>query len=225
MYQEMRTKDDAWMQSIHESIDQLSEILDSMSKTEQPYRTMMSTYATRRWHICSRLAEGHWANTEAMAHCLTMFSVEKFCTSEVRLSRHWNGSTTASTYLIAADKPLYILEGVKFTACPYIHLMQNNSAPMDRNKNSIQKGYQCKNPFVCCLFIFIYIFVSRSFPLPSAFWVQTLKGERFSGWILSVGGRFSPKRLAAPTFQLSRADVLPSQTSKGKGRMTESGNS
>ena len=27
------------------------------------------------------------------------------------------------------------------------------------------------------------------------------------------------------TFQLSRADVLPSQTSKGKGRMTESGNS
>lgn len=27
-----------------------------------------------------------------------------------------------------------------------------------------------------------------------------------------------------PTFQLSRADVLPSQTSKGKGRMTESGN-
>ena len=28
-----------------------------------------------------------------------------------------------------------------------------------------------------------------------------------------------------PTFQLSRADVLPSQTSKGKGRMTESVNS
>lgn len=40
---------------------------------------------------------------------------------------------------------------------------------MDRNKKSIQMGYQCKNPFVCCLFIFIYIFVSRSFPLPSAF--------------------------------------------------------
>ena len=39
---------------------------------------------------------------------------------------------------------------------------------MDRDKNSIQMGYQCKNPFVCCLFIF-YIFVSRSFPLPSAF--------------------------------------------------------
>ena len=32
MYQEMRTKDDAWMQSMHESIDQLSEIIDSIPK-------------------------------------------------------------------------------------------------------------------------------------------------------------------------------------------------
>ena len=32
MYQEMRTKDDAWMQSILDSIDQLSEIVDSMPK-------------------------------------------------------------------------------------------------------------------------------------------------------------------------------------------------
>ena len=40
---------------------------------------------------------------------------------------------------------------------------------MDRHKNSIQMGYQCKTPFVCCLFVFFYIFVSRSFPLTSAF--------------------------------------------------------
>ena len=146
------------------------------------------------------------------------------------------------------DKPIYIFGGSEIYRLPYIHLMQNNSAPMDRNKNSIQMGYQCKNPFtfakllplniackqplcslnrnfVCCLFIFFYIFVSRSFPLPSAFLSTDIERERFSGWILSAGGRFSPKRLAAPTFQLSRADVLPSQTSKGKGRMTESENS
>ena len=63
----------------------------------------------------------------------------------------------------------YIFGGSEIYRLPYIHLLQNNSAPMDRSKNSIQMGYQCKNPFVCCLFIFIYIFVSRSFPLPSAF--------------------------------------------------------
>ena len=95
---------------------------------------------------------------------------------------------------------------------------------MDRNKNSIQMGYQCKNPFVCCLFIFIYIFVSRSFPLPSAFLSTDIERGKVFGLNTLVGGRFRPKRLAAPTFQLSRADVLPSQTSKGKGRMTESVN-
>ena len=96
---------------------------------------------------------------------------------------------------------------------------------MDRNKNSIQMGYQCKNPFVCCLFIFIYIFVSRSFPLPSAFLSTDIERGKVFGLNTLVEGRFCPKRLAAPTFQLSMADVLPSQTSKGKGRMTESGNS
>ena len=118
---------------------------------------------------------------EAMVHCLTMCSVVKFYTSEVRLSRHWNGSTTASTYLIAADKPLYIFGGSEIYRLPYIHLLQNNSAPMDRNKNSIQMGYQCKNPFVCCLFIFIYIFVSRSFPLPSAFLSTDIEREKVLG--------------------------------------------
>ena len=63
----------------------------------------------------------------------------------------------------------YIFGGSEIYRLPYIHLLQNNSAPMDCNQNCIQMGYQCKNPFVCCLFIFIYIFVSRSFPLPSAF--------------------------------------------------------
>ena len=96
---------------------------------------------------------------------------------------------------------------------------------MDRSKNSIQMGYQCKNPFVCYLFVFFYIFVSRSFPLPSAFLSTAIERGKVFGLNTLVGGRFSPKRLAAPTFQLSRAIVLPSQTSKGKGRMTESENS
>ena len=52
---------------------------------------------------------------------------------------------------------------------------------MDRDKNSIQKGYQCKNSFVCCLFIFFYIFVSRSFPLPSAFFFSFIERGKVFG--------------------------------------------
>lgn len=71
---------------------------------------------------------------------------------------------------------------------------------MDRNKNSIQMGYQCKNPFVCCLFIFIYIFVSRSFPLPSAFLSTDIERGKVFGLNTLVGGRFRPKRLVARPF-------------------------
>ena len=96
---------------------------------------------------------------------------------------------------------------------------------MDRNKNSIQMGYQCKNPFVCCLFIFIYIFVSRSFPLPSAFLSTDIERGKVFGVNTLRRRKIQTETACRPTFQLSRADVLPSQTSKGEGRMTESGNS
>ena len=96
---------------------------------------------------------------------------------------------------------------------------------MDRNKNSIQMGYQCKNPFVCCLFIFIYIFVSRSFPLPSAFLSTDIERGKVFRLNTLRRRKIQSETACRLTFQLSRADVLPSQTSKGKGRMTESENS
>ena len=119
---------------------------------------------------------------------------------------------------------------------------------MDRSKNSIQKSYQCKNPFafakllplniackqplcslnrnfVCCLFIFIYIFVSRSFPLPSAFPSTDIERGKVFGLNTLRRRKILTETACRLTFQLSRADVLPSQTSKGKGRMTESENS
>jgi hypothetical protein len=96
---------------------------------------------------------------------------------------------------------------------------------MDRNKNSIQMGYQCKNPFVCCLFIFIYIFVSRSFPLPSAFLSTDIERGKVFGLNTLRRRKILPETACRSTFQLSRAIVLPSQTSKGEGRLTESGNS
>ena len=126
---------------------------------------------------------------------------------------------------MAVDKPLYIFGGSEICRLPYIHLLQNNSAPMNRNKNSIQMGYQCKNPFVCCLFIFIYIFVSRSFPLPSAFLSTDIERGKVFGLNTLRRRKIQSETACRLTFQLSRADVLPSQTSKGKGRMTESENS
>ena len=126
---------------------------------------------------------------------------------------------------MVADKPIYIFGGSEIYRLPYIHLLQNNSAPMDRNKNSIQKGYQCKDPFVCCLFVFFYIFVSRSFPLPSAFLSTDIERGKVFGLNTLRRRKIQSETACRLTFQLSRADVLPSQTSKGKGRMTESGNS
>lgn len=96
---------------------------------------------------------------------------------------------------------------------------------MDRSKNSIQMGYQCKNPFVCCLFIFFYIFVSRSFPLPSAFPSTDIERGKVFGVNTLRRRKILTETACRLTFQLSRADVLHSQTSKGKGRMTESENS
>ena len=96
---------------------------------------------------------------------------------------------------------------------------------MDRNKNSLQMDYQCKNLFVCCLFIFIYIFVSRSFPLPSAFMSTDIERGKVFGLNTLRRRKIPTETACRSTFPLSRANVLPSQTSKGKGGMTESGNS
>ena len=101
---------------------------------------------------------------------------------------------------MAADNPLYIFGRSEICRLPYIHLLHNNSAPMDRNKNSIQMGYQCKNSFVCCLFIFIYIFVSRSFPLPSAFLSTDIERGK-------VFGLNTLRRRKIPTETACRPDL------------------
>ena len=71
---------------------------------------------------------------------------------------------------------------------------------MDRSKNSIQMGYQCKNPFVCCQFIFFYIFVSRSFPLPSAFLSTDIERGK-------VFGLNTLRRRKIPTETACRPDL------------------
>ncbi len=180
MYQEMRTKDDAWMQSIHESIDQLSEIIDSIPKdgatlpNDDEY--MCDKEVAYMLKVSRRTLSEYRSNGTLPYYVLGGKVLYKRSEIEQALKREYNGTHDEWQRII----PSIFLEGAKFTACPYFHLMQNNSAPMDRYKNSIQMGYQCKNPlYAVCLFI--YIFVSRSFPLPSAVLSTGLKGERFSG--------------------------------------------
>ena len=96
---------------------------------------------------------------------------------------------------------------------------------MDRNKNSIQSGYQLFNPIVCCLFIFIYIFVSRSFPLPSAFPSTDIERGKVFGLNTLRRRKIPTETACRPDLSTFKGNVLPSQTSKGKRRMTESGNS
>lgn len=88
---------------------------------------------------------------------------------------------------------------------------------MDRNKNSIQMGCQCKNPFVCCLFIFIYIFVSRSFPLPSAFLSTDIERGKVFGLNTLRRRKILPEMACRLTFQLSRSDVLTFADEQRKG--------
>ena len=117
------------------------------------------------------------------------------------------------------------MEGVKFTACPIFICCKIIVPLWIETRTAYKWVINGKNPFVCCLFIFIYIFVSRSFPLPSAFPSTDIERGKVFGLNTLRRRKILPETACRLTFQLSRADVLPSQTSRGKGRMTESENS
>jgi hypothetical protein len=119
------------------------------------------------------------------------------------LSRHWNGSTTASSCLIVADKPLYIFGGSEICRLPYIHLLQNNSAPMNRNKNSIQMGYQCKNPFVCCLSVYLH-FRQSLIPVAVCGFKYRLERGKVFGVNTLRRRKIQPETACRSTFQLSK---------------------
>ena len=88
MYQEMRTKDDAWMQSIHESIDQLSEILDSMPKDSAALQHDDEYLCDKEGAYMLKVSRRTLSEYRSNGTFLAMYSVAKSCTSEVRLSRH-----------------------------------------------------------------------------------------------------------------------------------------
>ena len=87
---------------------------------------------------------------------------------------------------------------------------------MDRYKNSIQMGYQCKNPFVCCLFVYLHFRQSLISVAVCGFKYRLERGKVFGVNTLNEG-RFGPKRLAARTFNFQMKSVLPLQTSNENG--------
>ena len=134
----------------------------------------------------------------------------------------------SGTWWITADKPLYIwvrleytlrslwktfkqawcsslvcsifLEGVKFTAC-HIFIYCKIIVPLwIEARTAYKRVINVRTRlYAVCLSSSTFSSVVH-FRCRLHFWVQTLKGERFSGWILSAGGRFRPKRLAAWPF-------------------------
>ena len=81
---------------------------------------------------------------------------------------------------------------------------------MDRYKNSIQMGYQCKNPFVCCLFVYLHF-------RQSLISVAVCERGKVFGVNTLWRRKIQPETACRPTFQLSMKSVLPLQTSNGNG--------
>ena len=73
---------------------------------------------------------------------------------------------------------------------------------MDRYKNSIQMGYQCKNPFVCCLFVYLHFRQSLISVAVCGFKYRLERGKVFGVNTLQ-GRKIQPETACRPTFQLS----------------------
>ena len=104
-------------------------------------------------------------------------------------------------------------------------VFQKKRPPIENqnNQNSIRTGSFLLS--VCCSF-----FVVSTFPSVACFRCrQPSLYRRERGKVFGLNTlrrrKIQSETACRLTFQLSRADVLPSQTSKGNGRMTESGNS
>ena len=87
---------------------------------------------------------------------------------------------------------------------------------MDRYKNSIQMGYQCKNPFVCCLFVYLH-FRQSLISVAVCGFKYRLEGGKVFGVNTLQGRKIHPETAAARPFNFQMKSVLPLQTSNGNG--------
>ena len=118
----------------------------------------------------------------------------------------------------------YIFGGSEIYRLPYIHLCKI-IVPLWIKVRTAYKWVINVRPF-CMLSVYLYLHFRQSL-ISVAVCILSTDIER--GKVFGVNTlrrrKIQSETACRPTFQLSRADVLPLQTSKGKGRMTESGNS
>lgn len=105
MFNELKTKDDAWMQSIHERIDRLSAMIDGIFG-DGAVPPKEDVYLCDSEVACmlkvSRRTLGE--SIGATARCLTMYLVARSCTRGARSSRCWNGNIGVSARRGEADE-------------------------------------------------------------------------------------------------------------------------
>ena len=104
---------------------------------------------------------------------------------------------------ISDAKPIIFLEGVQFTVCPII-MIPKKYPSKDRNGNSVHLGYLIKTYLYAVLFVFLLFFRQSFVSVAESVHCTDVKGKRFSGWILSVGGRFCRNGLSLDLFAFRR---------------------
>lgn len=104
MFNELKTKDDAWMQSIHERIDRLSAMIDGIFG-DGAVPPKEDVYLCDSEVACmlkvSRRTLGEYRSN---GRCLTMYLVARSCTRGARSSRCWNGNIGVSARRGEADE-------------------------------------------------------------------------------------------------------------------------
>ena len=160
-----------------------------------------------------------------MEHCLTMYLVVKFCISEVRLSKHWNGSTTASTWWIQRINPFYIFGGSEICRLPYIHLLQNNSPLWIEARTAYKWVINVRTRLYAVCLSFLHFRQSFISVAVCIFKYRHWKGKGFRGEYSPQEEDSDRNGLPPRPFNFQMKSVLPLQTSNRNGWMAESGES
>ena len=115
-----------------------------------------------------------------------------------------NRITRLTLYFTISLSQLFFWRECSLPSAQLLWFLKNLSSKY-RNENSVHLGYLIKTYLYAVLFVFLLFFRQSFVSVAESVHCTDVKGKRFSGWILSVGGRFSPKRLAAWPFHFQKS--------------------